>query len=161
MKLFHYFYTIAFFLFVTQLTYAYSSHASSIDTKSMDNAYLWVVSPGTRLVAGNKNEFYIISKDELSTHSTGAKRIKTRIASKKDVARIKMAINDILHRATPLKHRIVPSAQINQKHGFATHRPPAKMRLAMAAPQKQTPTKLKLATIKRRARGIVLTDNHR
>jgi hypothetical protein len=86
--------------------YTHSVQAGSIDTRPFDKAQIWVVSPGTKLLASNnyQNEFYIIGKKGSSTQVTSANQIKTRLASKKEIARIKLAITETLHRASMKQH---------------------------------------------------------
>lgn len=83
----------------------------AIDTSSIESARLAVVSPGTRLAAGDssQNEFYILGRASTSASTSTSinapvvrakSPVRTSVASKANLTRIKVAINRSLHQAS-------------------------------------------------------------
>lgn len=113
-------------LFITWLCFAtvvaHAARTEWLNTKPLERAHPWVVSPGARLVAGDprQNEFYILGGGaEREPNASAApaptfKRVasRVRVAKKADVAKIELAINETLHKAAASKrvtktHRLV------------------------------------------------------
>lgn len=126
-------------LFAAVVTLLFASIANArvasddlIDTSAIDNTY--VVSPGTRLAVGgpNQNDFYILGQS--ASHSN------VKMASKTDIAKIKMAISESLQSAAKYRGTTKSlAASKTGKHKIAKRK--TKNRLKIGLQQKHRPIK--------------------
>lgn len=136
--------------FFTSAVHARTPDAGSINTKAVDKNHLWVVAPGTRLVAGdpNQNEFYIIGKSDASTNVPAINQKRTIVANKTDIARIKIAISETLSRASKKKTMSkINVAMKTKKHKVARVKPISKIKVALNKKH-------------RKVKRVVLTENN-
>jgi hypothetical protein len=149
------------FFTLPHFVYAQGSGNDFLDTRSVDRAQRWVVSPGTRVVAGDpyQDEFYIVggsipiaateappSEPRIQMTARKVNTNKAKIAAKKaDVRKIKLALNKAMHAKTSQKsarHQSVASKKSRQKTAKAKQTPHSKVKVAMNHPHHASHTRV-------------------
>jgi hypothetical protein len=128
MKILKLFFIAVSIIHLSSVVEARPAKSNVINMSSLDSAHVWVVSQGTRLVAGDpyQNEFYILDrKKSPKVASLGPKaNSKMKTVDKLGIAKIRLALNKALDREVSRKNatKKIAVATRLEKHKTITNK---------------------------------------